>query len=189
MSLSHTVKKNNSSLQVLKTYQVLLENAYTMSELVQKLNENEKEPVFNNSVISKYINTCRYCGFNIQKIQNKYHIAESPFNLNLSTEDVEIIETIQKICKQTFSKKFNKYFDSFLEKINRHSNKKILKVETQTLNIICEAFEKSIQESRKIRLFLKNKLILDCIPLGITTHNKKIYLTVNTLLKNNVSSQ
>ena len=92
MSLSHTVKKNNSSLQVLKTYQVLLENAYTMSELVQKLNENEKEPVFNNSVISKYINTCRYCGFNIQKIQNKYHIAESPFNLNLSTEDLEIIE-------------------------------------------------------------------------------------------------
>ena len=65
-------KKNISSMQVLKTLQVLLQGNYTMQELVSILNENENEHLFNNSVISKYINTCRYCGIDIQKIHNKY---------------------------------------------------------------------------------------------------------------------
>jgi len=60
MAISHAVKKNLSSIQVLKTLLVLLENNYTMQELVEKLNENENDSVFNNSVVSKYINTCRY---------------------------------------------------------------------------------------------------------------------------------
>ena len=41
MSPSKTVKKNISGMQVIKTLQVLLEDNYTMEELVQKLNENE----------------------------------------------------------------------------------------------------------------------------------------------------
>ena len=72
------VKKNIASIQVLKTLKALFEGEYTMAELIQKLNENEKEPVFNNSVISKYINTCRYCGIKILKINNKYFITKTP---------------------------------------------------------------------------------------------------------------
>ena len=37
------VKRNQSSMQVLKTLQLLLEDNYTMTELIQKLNKNEKE--------------------------------------------------------------------------------------------------------------------------------------------------
>lgn len=54
-------------MQVLKTLQVLLQGNFTMQELIERLNKSEEEPVFNNSVISKYINTCRYCGINILK--------------------------------------------------------------------------------------------------------------------------
>ena len=64
------VKKNQSSMQVLKTLLVLLEGNYTMQELVEKLNEKEKESVFNSSVVSKYINTCRHCGIEIIKVDN-----------------------------------------------------------------------------------------------------------------------
>ena len=60
--IKESLKKNLSSMQVLKTLQVLLEGNFTMQELIKKLNQNEETPVFNNSVISKYINTCRFCG-------------------------------------------------------------------------------------------------------------------------------
>ena len=65
-------KKNLSSMQVIKTLQILLQGDYTMNELIEQLNANESEPIFNNSVVSKYINTCRYCGIEIPKIHNKY---------------------------------------------------------------------------------------------------------------------
>ena len=51
-------KKNLSSMQVIKTLQILLQGDYTMNELIEQLNANESEPIFNNSVVSKYINTC-----------------------------------------------------------------------------------------------------------------------------------
>ena len=69
-----SLKKNMSSMQVMKTLQVLLQGNFTMQELIKRLNANENTPVFNNSVISKYINTCRYCGIDIPKIHNKYFI-------------------------------------------------------------------------------------------------------------------
>ena len=50
---NQAVKRNQSSMQVLKTLQLLLEDNYTMSELIEKLNEKEDEPIFNNSVVSK----------------------------------------------------------------------------------------------------------------------------------------
>ena len=66
-----SIKKNLSSMQVLKTLQVLLQGNFTMQELIERLNKSEEGPVFNNSLISKYINTCRYCGINILKIHNR----------------------------------------------------------------------------------------------------------------------
>ena len=68
MVANEVVKRNVSGMQVIKTLQTLLEDNYTMQELITRLNENEKEPIFNHSVISKYINTCRYCGIDIPKI-------------------------------------------------------------------------------------------------------------------------
>ena len=90
-------KKNISSMQVLKTLQVLLQGNYTMQELVSILNENENEPLFNNSVISKYINTCRYCGIDIPKIHNKYFVASMPFGLELDVKDTDLLERLQNI--------------------------------------------------------------------------------------------
>ncbi len=78
MGTKEAVKRNQSSMQVLKTLKLLLEDNYTMTELIQKLNSQEKEPVFNNSVVSKYINTCRFCGMEIPKIHNKYFVSSVP---------------------------------------------------------------------------------------------------------------
>ena len=171
-------KKNISSMQVLKTLQVLLQGNYTMQELVSILNENEKEPLFNNSVISKYINTCRYCGIDIPKIHNKYFVASMPFGIELDVKDTDLLERLQNIIRQEMSKKNNKIFDGFIEKINRFSNKKISRVEKATYQISVEMFERAIKEKRKIRLMFKNKAIWDCIPLNIAENKGKNFFHV-----------
>ena len=120
MVANELVKKNISGMHVLKTLQVLLEGNYKMSELLEKLNANEKEPIFNNSVVSKYINTCRFCGIDIPKINNRYYITSMPFGLHLSQRDVELLAELQNIARKIFSTKFNKNFDKFLLKIDKH---------------------------------------------------------------------
>ncbi|MBE7710661.1 MAG: WYL domain-containing protein [Cyanobacteria bacterium SIG31] len=178
MAISHAVKKNLSSIQVLKTLLVLLENNYTMQELVEKLNENENDSVFNNSVVSKYINTCRYCGIEIPKIQNKYCIAKMPFGLNLSMNDVALITKMQNVCKETFSNKINNGFNAFVEKLNKYTNKTLVKINKETLYMSYEAFEKAISDEKKVRILLRSKETLDCIPLSITTHQKRTFFNV-----------
>ena len=54
MTVNQFFKTNIAGMQVIKTLLMLLEDNYTMSELVEKLNEAEKEAIFNNNVISKY---------------------------------------------------------------------------------------------------------------------------------------
>ena len=92
-------KINISSLQVLKTLQVLLEGDYSMNELIKLLNKNEPKENFNNSVISKYINTCRYIGINIPKINNKYYVATLPFGLELSLNDIDLLNNFHTVIK------------------------------------------------------------------------------------------
>lgn len=102
MAANEVVKRNISGMQVIKTIQVLIDNNFTMSELVETLNKSEKEPIFNNNVISKYINTCRYCGFTIPKENNRYFVAKIPFGLSLSEKDVDLLENLQEIAKKYY---------------------------------------------------------------------------------------
>lgn len=178
MSVNQAVKKNLSSMQVLKTLQILLENNYTMTELIEKLNEKEKRPVFNNSVVSKYINTCRYCGIEIPKIHNKYFVSSLPFGLNLTLRDLELFETLQKTAQEHMGIRFNREFKKFLEHISKYSNKHIIRVEEKTSDLTKAIFEKAVQEKRKIRLMFRAKSVLDCIPIAIVESRGKKYFSV-----------
>ena len=173
-----SIKKNLSSMQVLKTLQVLLQGNFTMQELIEKLNKNEPEPIFNNSVISKYINTCRYCGIDIPKIHNKYFVASMPFGLELTNEDIDLIENLQNIVKTEMSDKNNKVFDEFVEKINRYSNKKIARVEKDCSPATVELFENAVRDRRKIKLMFKNRQEMVCIPLKMVENKGKTFFNV-----------
>lgn len=178
MSVNQAVKKNISGMQVIKTLEVMLEGNYTMSELIQKLNENEKEPIFNNSVVSKYINTCRYCGIEIPKIHNKYFVTKLPFGLNLQTRDIELLEALQNTAKEKLNDKLETLFTNFIKRLNQYSNKDIIRVEKKNIQLVYEKFNNAKLEKRKILLMFKTKALLECIPLEIIQHNGKIALKV-----------
>ena len=171
-------KRNLSSMQVIKNLQVLLQGNFTMNELIEKLNENENEPVFNNSVISKYINTCRYCGIEIPKIHNRYFVASMPFGMDLTNVDINLLENIQSVVKEHMTSKNCKIIDSFIEKLNRYSNKRIARVEKDTYQLTSELFESAVSDKRKIKLMLKTRVIMECIPLKIVENKGKIFFNV-----------
>lgn len=173
MTNNKLVKMNISGAQVIKTLQVLLQGHYTMSELIEILNKNENEPVFNNSVVSKYINTCRFLGFSIPKIHNKYFLAKLPFSLNLELRDLELLEKLQKLAVRKLTSKPNKTFNDFIEKLNKYSNKDIIKVEQKTLEMTKELFDKAIHEKRRVCLMYKVKAEVECVPLGIVEYKGK----------------
>lgn len=146
-----SIKKNLSSMQVLKTLQVLLQGNFTMQELIERLNKSEEEPVFNNSVISKYINTCRYCGINILKIHNRYFVASMPFGLELTSGDIGLLERLQNIIRENMSSKYNKIFDNFIDKLNRF--------QTKALQELIRKHIIFLQNSLNMQLKIKEKFV------------------------------
>lgn len=171
-------KRNASSMQVLKTLRVLMEGNYGMNELITKLNSQEKTPVFNNSVISKYINTCRFCGIDIPKVLNKYYVAYVPFGLKFDDDEISLLQVIQAIVKKTMSGNSINLFDSFLKKLNQFSAKKIARIEPKDYHMSFELFQRAVNQRRKVKLIFKNRYELEGIPLGISKGKGKIFFEV-----------
>ncbi len=172
-------KINLSSMQVIKTLQVLMQGNFTMNELVDRLNINEKDVIFNNSVVSKYINTCRYCGIEIPKIQNKYFVASMPFGLDLTSNDIDLLEKLQNVVKQNMLKKYCKIFDDFINKVNKYSNKKIIRVDKNNYKMTLEIFENAVCEHRKVKFLYKNGAEYICSPIKIVENGNKVFFNVS----------
>lgn len=172
-------KINLSSMQVIKTLQVLMQGNFTMNELVDRLNINEKDAIFNNSVVSKYINTCRYCGIEIPKIQNKYFVASMPFGLDLTSNDIDLLEKLQNVVKQNMLKKYCKIFDDFINKVNKYSNKKIIRVDKNNYKMTLEIFENAVCEHRKVKFLYKNGAEYICSPIKIVENGNKVFFNVS----------
>ena len=181
MKGSLAVKKNLSSIQVLKTFKLMLQGNYTMAELVYKLNADEEDAIFNNSTVSKYINTCRFVGIEIPKIQNRYFVASVPFGLNMSLKDIDLINFLQKTAKKFFTKTSDKKFEDFIEKLSRYSNKNIYRISVGNESEIRDKFETAVQEGRKIRLMFKSKEVIECIPFDMVNIKGKLYFKVINL--------
>ena len=172
------VKKNLSSIQVLKTLKTMLEDDYTMSELLQRLNENEKEPVFNNSVVSKDINTCRFCGSKIPKINGRYYVTEIPFGLDFTDKDIDLLAYLENCAKSSLSVRTYNNYEKAVQKLHRYSNKQIISIEKEDVNSAGVIFEEALQAQRKIRLTLKTGKILECIPVDTMEKDGKLYFHV-----------
>jgi hypothetical protein len=182
-------KANASSIQVIKTLSALLQDDYTMNELIEVLNKNEREPIFNNSVISKYINTCRFCGFVIPKVQNRYFVAKIPFGLDLTELDVDIINSLCLFVKDEMSSGSVNLINSFFNKIRRFSNKKIARVEKEAFIYSVEVFERAVAKRRMVKMMFKNRDILECVPMSITQKDGKLYFNVWHKKERNIDSE
>lgn len=178
MTSSQSAKKNEASLNVLKTLLALLEDNYSMKDLVDKLNSAEKDVVFSNSTVSKYINTCRYCGIKIIKVNNKYFVASLPFGMNLTFKDLDLLDILQKTAAKAKSEKFFTEFSNLINKLTRFSNKEIAKVEKVDAKMSHCIFEKAIVDKVTTIITLKDGKAFECIPVKITEDAGKNYFEI-----------
>lgn len=192
MTANQSSKINIAGSLVIKTLLMLLDNNYTMAELVQKLNEKEEEPIFNSNVISKYINTCRFCGIDITKIHHKYFVTKLQFGLELTSIDLDLLNKMQVIAMDKFSERFLKIFKSFIFRLNKFSNKDIIKVDKKTIQLTYEIFTRAVEEKRRLLLMLKNRTFIECSPIEIVEYkgrkslkvfykNKEKHISINSI--------
>ena len=172
-------KKNLSSMQVFKTFQVLLEGEYTMAELIEKLNSKEPDAIFNNSVISKYINTCRFCGIQIPKIHNRYLITDIPFGLHLTDGECDSLNELKIFIETNMSSRVLKIFNKFTEKINRFASKKISKIQKSNSWEFFEIFERAIANKKMVKLLFRKNFNITGIPITIKSAKNKFFAQIH----------
>lgn len=163
-------KVNLSSMRVLQMLRLLFEKSYTMNELVDAMSELTGE-CCTNFLISKYINTCRFCGIDIQKLDGKYTLLKIPFGYTFSEDELELLSDIGEYTSNMRASKTVRNINSVITKINQHSDKYYARISLPENDKRVSAFEEAIEQGYKVRLtYLENGIetTLQCEPFEIT---------------------
>ncbi len=176
-------KINVASLRVLQMLQLLFEKSYTMNELTQALSNVSGERC-TNFLLSKYINTCRYCGMDIRKVDGKYTLLKLPFGIEFSDNVLELFEKINTYSSQMRLGKNVRAYNSLIAKINRRSGRYYSKVEVPDEDRYIKDFEFALENGWKVNIKYKNNAEIEdilCEPLEIACDGYKLAVVVSYL--------
>ena len=175
------LKVNISSLRVLQMLQLLFEKNYTMNDLMAALSKVSNERC-SNFLVSKYINTCRFCGIDIQKIDGKYTLLKLPFGIDFSDDVLNLFDEIKEYSSNMRLGKNIRAYNSLLSKINKRSDRYYAKIEPPEDDKNIQAFEFAMDNGRKVNINFKSdgrdNLIL-CEPLELSCDGDKLVVIVN----------
>lgn len=174
-------KINIASLRVLQLIQLLFENSYTMPELMTAMSEVSGERC-TNYLISKYINTCRFCGIDIQKIDGKYTLLKLPFGLDYTEEELQLLHDIELFCTRMRTSKTVKNLKSLLTTLNQRSDRYYSKIVLPENDKNVECIEFALKNKYKIDLsYTENGKEISAIvdPLELTYDNLNLVLHIN----------
>lgn len=174
MANSATIGKiNQASLKVLKILSLLFEKNMTMNELVDAMNNNGLGPC-NNFVVSKYINTCKSCGIDIQKINNKYTILNFPIGLRFSPTESELLFEVKSLSENLKSGELENTIDKFISKLHLAFYKSGTGLQSSKNYRIIKIFEKACLSQCDIKIIFKDKTTYNCFPKEIQVVDEKI---------------
>lgn len=171
-------KVNLASLKVLYTLQLLFERDLSMADLIKyyELYHNE---YISNFVMSKYINTCRYCGIDIKKINNKYAIQNFPIGISFSTAEVSLFKELKNCCEKMRLKTLIENMQGVLDKVNRCSERPISPVATSAIkDKKIKHFEKACIVGQKVKIIFNDGTSLQCEPVETKIGEERVILTV-----------
>lgn len=171
-------KINIASYRVLRTLQCLFEQNMTMDELVSKLSA-EFSDGYNNFVASKYINTCRSCGIDIQKIKGQYVVMNIPFGKKFTGNEVELLYEISQYSKGIKSHNVEQHIEDFLSKLHITLFKSGNGIKSSENYRIIKQFEKALAVNSDIELVFNNGDKQHCTPSDIIINDEKLVFKVN----------
>lgn len=167
-------KVNFASLRCLQTLLYLFEKDMSMKELINTLDQ-ESRGEFNNFIASKYINTCKSCGMDIQKIDGKYTLLNFPFGPKISQEDAELVFEIKQNSEIVKSEKTEKCIKSLVDKLHLTYYKSANGLKSSKNYKIIKLFEKALYANSEIELIYHSGETKRCIPADIYAKDGKIY--------------
>jgi len=179
MSKSFSFSKINlSSLRVLYTLLLLFERDMTMEDLIKyyELYHNKKNTNF---AMSKYINTCRYCGINIPKINNKYTITNFPLGVKFTQNEIALFNELKNCCEKFKLDLLSENMQNIFFKINKRSEKMLNPIKDfRQKNTVVKNFERAVWESNKIKITTKDGQSHLCDPIEILLKDDNIVFNV-----------
>ena len=171
-------KVNLASLKVLYTLQLLFERDLSMADLI-KLYELYHNEFISNFVMSKYINTCRYCGIDIKKINNKYTIQNFPVGISFSSSEVSLFKELKNCCEKMRLKNLSENMQEILNKVNRRSERPISPVATSAIrDKKIKHFEKACILGQKVKIIFNDETSIQCEPIETKIGEEHIVLTI-----------
>jgi len=171
-------KINIAALRMLTTLLCLFDKNLSMEELVEELNAT-KTGSYNNFVVSKYINTCKSCGIDIQKIYNKYSIINFPIGMKFSPDESKLLYEIKQNSEHVRSSKVAPVIDRFIEKLHLTFFKSNNGLPSSNNYRIIKLFEKACQSNSRVKVVYKNKTFIECLPKELKVVDKKIVFLAN----------
>lgn len=166
-----------ASLRVLKTLQFLFAREHTMEELIEKLAGIGREEC-DYFIVSKYINTCKFCGLDIQKLGGKYMLINLPFGMRFSAKESKLIYEIKQCCDKLKSSKLSKFIENFIKRLHlpfyKSDNGLLSSPNYKTI----KSFERACKTNSRIQLSYYGGSHCICTPYDIKVVDGRVVLYV-----------
>lgn len=176
-----TPKINIASYRVLQTLMCLFEKNMTMQEIIDAMVQ-KVDKGYNNFVASKYINTCKSCGIDIQKIDGKYTLVNMPFGVKFSPDEAKLLYDLKLYTESLKNNKTEKLFKDLLNKLHLSFYKSNAGLKSSVNYNVIRLFEKAYYAKCKITIIFKDDKKMECIPKSLKVVNGKILFTTQNSL-------
>ena len=174
-------KINNASYKVFKTLLKLFNENLTMDELIERSNA-EGDCEFTNFVISKYINTCKSCALDIQKMGGKYSLVNFPFGSKYTKDETKLLSDIAEVANALWDEdeEQQKILKSLVLKLHVPYFKSSNGLKSSENYWLIRLFEKACALKTDLIFTFPDESTKKYSPLGIRISNEKILFEVKS---------
>lgn len=179
--MSKPRKINNASYNVFKTLLKLFHENLSMEELIE-LSNKEGTTEFSNFVISKYINTCKCCSLDIQKMGGKYSLVNFPFGPKYTPKDTKLLYDIAEIANVIYEgdEEQIKYLESLILKLHVPYFKSSNGLKSSENYWLIKLFEKACVYNSEVIFYFTDNKSKRYYPVEIKYLNERILFKVKS---------
>lgn len=117
------MKLSSTAYRVLVILFLLNKEKNTLNELIEKISDDKIiSRTFTKEVIIKYINTLKFSGIDVVKMNEKgitsYHLRKAPFLMEFSEEEIKTLAIIQNHINYLYQPHLISSFNRYLEKLS-----------------------------------------------------------------------
>lgn len=197
-------KYNDSCIKIFKLLKLLIEDKADYSSVMNIFAEEADK---NNSalpvILNKYLNTLKIFGIKVQKVKNKYHLINMPFNINFTADDVKAVQILKTASILLSSAKGKEALNDFIRSIEvRYSEAAKSVAASQNSEDYCDLSfyyskfrdqilecERLCEEKKKLEIFYvsgSSESSVICSPREIKYQNRKVCFSVFNQLSRQV---